>query len=55
MIHIDSKQLSCVVILIYIWAITTLMIMLYCFILPCPPPHLCKGLLELRVLNGRTN
>ena len=50
MIHIDSKQLSSVVILIYILAITSLIIMLHCFILPCPLPHLCEGFLELCIL-----
>ena len=50
MIHIDSKQLSSVVMLIYILAITSLIITLHCFILPCPLPHLCEGFLELSIL-----
>lgn len=49
MIHIDSKQLSSVVVLIYILAITSLIIMLHCFILSCPP-HLCDSFPELSVL-----
>lgn len=57
MIHTDSKQLSCVVILIYILAIASHIIKLYCFILPCPPLHLSKGFtcIELRVLKEKTN
>lgn len=51
----DSKQLSCVVVLIYILAITSLMIRLYCFIPPSPTLHLYKDLLELRVLKRKTN
>lgn len=51
------KQLSCVVILIYILAIASHIIKLYCFILPCPPLHLSKGFtcIELRVLKEKTN
>lgn len=48
-------QLSCVVVLIYILAITSLIITLYCFILSCSPRHLFKDLLELRVLKEKTN
>lgn len=48
-------QLSCVVVLIYILAITSLITTLYCFILPCSPLHLFKDLPELRILREKTN
>lgn len=55
MIHTDSKQVSCVVRLIYILAITSLKIILYSFILPCHPLHLFRDLPGFRVLKRNSN
>ena len=52
MINTDSKQLSCVVVLINILTATSLAVILLFH--PCPSRHLFKSLLELKVSKGKT-